>query len=199
MADRKTIQYYDRHAASYGSVAPHGNFVTYREKFIRMLAPKSKVLDLGCGGGHASVAFLEQGFDVLALDGSAELANIASQRIGTNVVVKDFFELDYHGEFDGIWAAASLTHVPMSDLKTVLQLVCSAIRGKGVLVASFKCADEDWRDVHGRLFGATTPETLRNVAESAGFNVDHIDLVAGRGRTNESRTWAWMIAKPNSH
>ena len=57
------------------------------------------------------MAFIENGFNVVALDGSIELARIASQRANIDVVVKDFSELEFQSEFDGIWAAASLTHV----------------------------------------------------------------------------------------
>ena len=102
MSDHRTIAYYDAHAAAYAAVAPHGNFVSYRELFMQRLEPGDKVLDLGCGGGHASLAFLENGIDVTPLDGSAELARIASERINAEVVVKDFFELDYDSQFDGV-------------------------------------------------------------------------------------------------
>ena len=196
MADRETSRYYDTNASSYGNVAPRpdGNFVAYRRAFIERLAPHSRVLDLGCGGGHASLAFIEAGFDVVPLDGSPALAEIATKRIGADVVVKDFSALDYNAEFDGVWAAASLTHVPRSELANVFLLVCSAIREQGLLVASFKCAEEDWRDEHGRFYCAMSPGELSRIAAAAGFNVSKIELAPGQGRDYESATWAWLFA-----
>jgi len=197
MSDRETIQYYDATADSYASVAPHGNFITYRNEFIRALAPQSRVLDLGCGGGHASVAFLGEDFDVVPLDGSVQIAKVASKRIGVEVLVKDFYELDFESEFDGVWAAASLTHVPESDLCTVLTRVSRSIREKGLLVASFKQAETDWRDIHNRLYGATNANILADAAEGAGLGIERIDVVSGTGRTNESSFWLWMFARPS--
>ncbi len=196
MADRKTIDYYEANADHYGDVAPDagGNFVAYRNTFIHQLPPRSRVLDLGCGGGHAALAFIEEGFDVVALDGSAKLAGIAGKRTGTDVVVKDFAELDYQAEFDGIWAAASLTHVPLVELADVFARVAAALRERGLLVASFKCSEADWRDGRGRFYVAMNAADLSRYAERAGFDIHQIDVVPGRGRDDETASWAWLFA-----
>lgn len=196
MADQRTIDYYDSNATFYGGNVPDplGQFVAYRNSFTHRLNPGDRILDLGCGGGHATLAFIENGFEVTALDGSVELARIASQRANIDVVVKDFSELDYKCEFDGVWAAASLTHVSLDCLDGVLARVCRALRPEGLLFASFKCSDADWRDAEGRFYGAASPRTLRHFARRAGFEVDSIDEVQGHGCFRDPTTWAWVSA-----
>ena len=196
MADQKTIGYYNSNATFYGNVVPDplSHFNDYRKNLIRRLSPGDRILDRGCGGGHATLAFLEDGFEVTALDGSVELARIASQRANIDVVVKDFSELDFQSEFDGIWAAASLTHVPLDSLDDVFARVCNALRPEGLLFASFKCSDVDWRDEEGRFYSAITPLALRDFACRAGFEVVSVDEVQGQGCFRNPTTWAWVIA-----
>lgn len=140
------------------------------------------------------MAFIENGFEVTALDGSIELARIASQRANIDVVVKDFSELEFRSEFDGIWAAASLTHVSLDSLDAVLERVCRALRPEGLLFASFKCSDSDWRDAEGRFYSAMSPVALRHLACRAGFEVDSIDEIQGQGCFRDPTTWAWLVA-----
>lgn len=196
MADRRTIDYYNSNATTYGNVAPdpHGDFVAYRDKFVEKLNRGDRILDLGCGGGHASLAFLENGFEVVALDGSIELARIASKLTNIDVMVEDFSRLDFHSEFEGVWAAASLTHVSLDNLDDVLKRVCNALRFRGLLCASFKCAEKDWRDSAGRFYSAISPEVLCQFVSRAGLKVNSVDVVQGQGRFHEPTTWAWLSA-----
>jgi hypothetical protein len=73
-----------------------------------------------------------------------------------------FKDLPFVELFDGIWACASLLHVPMSEVSEVLSLLTRALRKGGVLYLSFKWGEsEAVRD--GRLFVAHTPDTLRQL------------------------------------
>ncbi|MGQ7847051.1 class I SAM-dependent DNA methyltransferase [Granulosicoccus sp. 3-233] len=196
MIDQETMNYYNTNAALYGNHAPDpaGDFVAYRSRFIQRLKPGSRILDLGCGGGHASQAFLENSHDVVALDGSVELAKIAAQRINRDVIVKDFSDLDYRSEFDGVWAAASLTHVSLDCLQDVLERVCRALQPQGLLCASFKCAETDWRDTEGRFYSAIRSDTLSQFARQAGLQVESIEVSEGLSYLGTPASWAWLFA-----
>ncbi|MFK8081914.1 MAG: class I SAM-dependent methyltransferase [Granulosicoccus sp.] len=189
MADQKTKDYYNLNATFYGNVVPDplGQFASHQKRFIRRINSGGHILDLRCGGGHATVVFIENGFEVTALDGSAELAKIASQRANIEVIVKDFSDLEFDCEFDGIWAAASLTHVSLDALDDVLERVCRSLKPNGLLFASFKCADADWRDAEGRFYSAIGPHVLRQLALRSGLLVDSIDLGACTAEINRLR------------
>ena len=82
----------------------------------------------------------------------------------------DFLELDYEGEFDGIWACASLLHLRPDELPTALSLVRRALADGGVLCMSFKRGDFSGRR-DGRWYTDLEPDRMEMLAEDAGFTV----------------------------
>jgi hypothetical protein len=65
-------------------------------------------------------------------------------------------------EFDGIWACASLLHVPAADFPSVASQLADALRLGGSWYMSFKLGAGE-RTVAGRLFVDHTAESLRTV------------------------------------
>ena len=72
-----TLDFYARNAQEFASIASAGSFIKYRDYFASKLMAGSRVLELGCGSGEDALALLNQGFDVIPVDGSAELAAIS--------------------------------------------------------------------------------------------------------------------------
>ena len=62
------------------------------------------------------------------MDGSAEMCIQAEKNIGQPVISMTFDKFDYEAEFDGIWACASLLHVPSSDIHDVLIKIERALK-----------------------------------------------------------------------
>ncbi|MCC0029523.1 MAG: class I SAM-dependent methyltransferase [Brucellaceae bacterium] len=82
---------------------------------MRRLPPGGHVLDLGCGAGHYSRLLRDAGFRLTLVDGSsAGLAAEAEARTGLPVRVQLFQDFNDPPAYDGIWACASLLHVPES-------------------------------------------------------------------------------------
>ncbi|WP_085899509.1 class I SAM-dependent methyltransferase [Kiloniella majae] len=162
---------------------------------------KPKILELGSGSGRDAQVFLTHGFDVTLVDGSAELAKIAKERTGQNVLVMDFadldFEAEFSGEFEGIWAAASLLHVPSDQLPGVLQSVERGLQRNGVFVASFKESDHDWVDDLGRYFCAMTESHLDELVINSGLELVSIEKGEGQGSDGKPTVWLWVVARKN--
>lgn len=151
-----TLAFYRDNAATYA--ARERKPPTARlEAFMRRLSPGAAVLDLGCGGGHDSLILLEHGFDVTACDGSADLAREAELRIGRKVEVTRFQEIVWEERFDGIWAEASLLHVPRAELADVLTRIRRTLKPGGLLQASFKAGETEGHDRFGRYFNYPRP------------------------------------------
>jgi SAM-dependent methyltransferase len=127
----QTLSFYDGNAEEYAADAEASNPRLFT--FLDRCRKEGKVLDLGTGGGVDAAAIIKKGFDLDATDGSPELAAIASRRIGQPVRTMLFNELDAEGIYDGIYACASLTHVPRSDLGGVLEKVYRALRENGLV------------------------------------------------------------------
>jgi SAM-dependent methyltransferase len=95
------------------------------------------ILDLGCGPGRDLKTFRETGHRAIGLDGSARFVDMAAQYSGCEVWLQNFLDLDLPDElFDGIYANASLFHVPRSLLPKVLGELHDALKPGGVLFSS---------------------------------------------------------------
>ena len=95
------------------------------------------ILDFGCGPGRDLRAFSELGHVAVGLDGAARFVEMARNHSGCAVWHQDFLDLDLPDEyFDGIFANASLFHVPSSEVLRVLKELRAALKPGGVLFSS---------------------------------------------------------------
>ena len=89
---------------------------------LRAIPPYS-ILDLGCGPGRDLRYFRSLGHDVVGLDGSTEFVAMARSYSECEVLQQDFLAMKLpEGRFDGIFANASLFHVPSQELGTLRNL-----------------------------------------------------------------------------
>lgn len=86
----KTIDYYNKNVDNYCKQTISVDFATTQNEFLNMLPKKSLILDFGCGSGRDSLAFLKQGYNVEAIDGSEKMCKIASQITGVRFFLMRF-------------------------------------------------------------------------------------------------------------
>ena len=127
MADiDKTLKYYNENAQSFASGTVSVKFTEVQDKFLEKLNPDAYILDFGCGAGRDTKYFLSRGYQVDAVDGSEQLCRIASEYTGIKVRQKLFQELDEKEKYDGIWACASILHLPKkTTARSSEKYVCS--------------------------------------------------------------------------
>jgi len=164
--DEATLQFYRSNAQSYADWAKAPS--TRLRDFLARLPPGGSILELGCGAGNHSAVMLSEGFVVCATDGSPEMAEIASRRLGHPVQAMLFHELDARDIYDGVWASACLLHVPRDELAAILGRIHRALKPSGVFYASFKIGEGDGRDELGRYYNYPSPEWLRTTYAAAG-------------------------------
>jgi SAM-dependent methyltransferase len=164
--DEGTLQFYRSNARSYADWAKAPS--TRLRGFLALLPSGGSILELGCGAGNHSAVMLAEGFEVRATDGSPEMAEIASQRLGHAVEAMRFDQLDAHEAYDGVWASACLLHVPRDELAGILSRIHRALRPSGVFYASYKMGEGDGRDSLGRYYNYASPEWLEATYASAG-------------------------------
>lgn len=114
MADNN-IDYYNNNADAFFKSTVNTDMSLWRDKFESYLPANSTILDAGCGSGRDSLAFKQHGHSVVAFDASSEMCRMASDLIGQQVLQMRFDEMEFVDEFDGVWACASLLHVPNED------------------------------------------------------------------------------------
>ncbi|MBV5273652.1 MAG: class I SAM-dependent methyltransferase [Lamprocystis purpurea] len=149
--DDDTTAYYRANADTFFADTLAVDMAPLYARFLPHLPVGGRILDAGCGSGRDALAFRERGYAVTAFDASAELAALAAAHLGQPVQVLRFQDLERTQAFDGIWACASLLHVPGAELPEVLRRLAMALRPGGVLYASFKYGSGE-REHHGRRF-----------------------------------------------
>ena len=160
-----TLQYYEENAAGFTSNTISADMEETRQRFLNLLPENAHILDFDCGSGRDTKAFLESGYAVEAIDGSAELCRIASEYTGIRVRQMLFQELDAKNTYDGIWACSSILHLEKADLSEVLRRIAEALKPDGVLYTSFKYGTfEGVRK--GRYFTDFTEESLNEFWKS---------------------------------
>ena len=109
--------------------------------------PPFAILDVGCGPGRDLKSFADRGHHAVGLEGSARFAAMARAFSGCDVLHQDFLKLDLPpAAFNGVFANASLFHVPGQELPRVLKELHAALKPRGVLFASNPHGDrsEGW-------------------------------------------------------
>ena len=161
--------------------------------------PPFTLLDFGCGPGRDLKAFNELGHVAIGLDGAAQFAEMARADTGCEVWQQDFLELQLPARhFDGVFANASLFHVPSQELPRVLGQLNETLKPGGVLFASNPRGnnEEGWN--RGRYGAYQDLETWRRYVTGAGFvELTHYYRPAGLPR--EQQPWlATVWRKPHA-
>lgn len=155
-----TLAYYNNNAADFFSNTVSVDMSVLYDRFLSALSPGSLILDAGCGSGRDAKAFMQRGFRVAAFDGSAELARMATAHVGIEVAVRSFANVSEVSCYDGIWACASLLHLPEADIPEALQSLWAALKPGGAFYLSFKIGVGE-RTQGGRHFTDITEPQLR--------------------------------------
>ncbi len=196
---RRTLAHYERNADSFWAGTKEHDVSQNIDALILAIgrpAPLT-ILDLGCGPGRDLLAFKRLGHDVVGLDGCARFVEMARAQSGVTVWHQDFLDLALpRAAFDGVFANASLFHVPGAHLAKVASQVFETLKPGGVLVASNPRGDES-EGYNGERYGCYLDrEGWGRVFEEAGFEeVRHYFRPDGKPR-NEQPWIVFVVRRP---
>lgn len=189
---KDTISVYNAIAKDYAKKVEEYGPVPERDKFISFLPKGAKILDAGCGSGRDSRYFVSKGFNVMGVDLSEKLLEIAKQNNPSITFFKqDLRKLDFPQEsFDGIWACASLHHLRRSEVPKVLKKFFSLLKPRGALFVLVKegTGEEDVQESLSsglpRHYVYYSLNELKKLLEDAGFSI--VDIYTWREEERRS-------------
>jgi SAM-dependent methyltransferase len=185
----RTVAHYDSSARAFREGTRDHDVSQNYAAFLRAISapPPLALLDLGCGPGRDLAYFRSLGHEAVGLDGAASFVEMARVATGCEVLHQSFLELSLErARFHGIFANASLFHVPAQELPRVLGELRDALVDGGVLFSS-NPHGQDTEGFSGERYGAFHAyETWRAYVTGAGFSeVEHYYRPAGKPRSEQ--------------
>jgi SAM-dependent methyltransferase len=191
-----TLSHYDNSADSFWEgTKEHDvgqNYAAFLSGFPQ--GKKLDILDFGCGPGRDLRYFQSLGHRPVGLEGSAVFCAMARRLTGCEVLNQKFLSMSLSAQaFDGVFANASLFHVPGRELPRVLSELHSALRPHGILFASNPRGDhEGWS---GQRYGHYMEfDTSKRYFEAAGFEVIH-HYYRPQGKPFHQQPWLAIVSR----
>lgn len=196
----QTLDYYNRSAGSFREGTRHHDVTQNIAALLRSIQGPSPfvILDFGCGPGRDLKTLSDLGHVAIGLDGCEHFAAMARQESHCEVWQQDFLKLDLpDARFDGIYANASLFHVPSRELPRILVQLRAALKPAGVLFSSNPRGnnEEGWNS--GRYGVYHDLESWQRYMLNAGFTeIEHYYRPAGLPR--EQQSWLASVWRRSS-
>jgi len=183
------MEYYENNAKAFVASTRLIDMQPLYQRFLPLLPKQAHILDAGCGSGRDTKYFMAQDYKVTALDASTKIAALAERETGQTVTVQRLQDIQYQNQFDGIWACASLLHVPAKELANVFHRLAQAIKPQGMIYCSFKYGQGE-HEKQGRWFTDMDETGLKMLARESGIlAVKELWVTADRRPERKQERW----------
>ena len=198
MSDAETLKVYAKRAKDYADrFGGAKSAEKHLRSFLDGLPPGARILDLGCGPGHAAAAMRAEGFEVEAWDASPEMAQVGRDIHDLDIRVATFDALEGSALYDGIYANFSLLHAPKTEMPNYLARISQALKPSGLFHIGLKTGAGEKRDAIGRFYAYYTDDELTKLLAVAGLNVETRATGEERGLDGTLAPWIIMKARKN--
>lgn len=189
----ETRAYYDQNAEQYYRATVDADLSALHERFLAYIPEGGRILDAGSGSGRDTLAFLKRGCTVDAFDASAALTRLSSRLTGQTTAVMSFGDVKSQSTYDGIWACASLLHVPLARLPATLRTLVEALKLGGAIYASFKYGTGERRSEDRRAFTDMDVETFNTLIHGIPLVVRDVWISGGEDVFQGKGEWFNVI------
>jgi cyclopropane fatty-acyl-phospholipid synthase-like methyltransferase len=183
-----SIDYYNQNAQLFYDATAHIDMQAFTSRFLANLPKGSHILDAGCGSGRDSRYFEQQGYLVTAFDASEELVRLAQSSLNTTVQTCTFKSFQAKQPFDGIWACASLLHVPLKELSQTFEHLTQFLKPHGTFYCSFKYGEQVTQRGN-RTFTDCNEKLLMSVLEDTDLKLTEFWITQDLRPGREDELW----------
>ena len=190
-----SVEFYNKNAKEFYENTVNADMSDAYKEFEFFLKANTHILDLGCGSGRDSLYFLSKGYVVTSVDYSKEMVKKTTTLIGQEAIYLNMVNMNFQNEFHGIWACASILHIPKETIPKVLMNCYNALKKEGILYMSFKYGEGEVQR-NGRHFSNFTEKSFRELLNKINlFKVEKY-WITGDVRENRSdEKWLNVILK----
>lgn len=165
--------------------------------FLKYLSKKATtLLDLGFGSARDILYFKSLGYEVYGIDPNKIFCEHAKKLGLNNIYEQKVEDMNFINMFDGIWACASLLHIKPNALKLAFNKCYKALKGKGILYASFKYGDF-YGERNGRYFTYLNELEMKKYIDTKLFNIIEHKISYDVRKDREDEKWLNIILQKN--
>ncbi len=174
-------QFYEKNYRQYFKSTINIDPATFLEPLADLLAPGTRILDIGCGSGRDLLWLRHRGFQATGFERSASLARLARQHAKCPVIEGDFRHYDFAQlRFEALTFVGSLVHEPRDTVPAIITSTCRALVVGGRLLITMKEGKGTLRAPDGREFILWSRDELAEIFKSRGLRVlDFSQQVSG--------------------
>lgn len=141
------------------------------DRFMHCLAAPAKILEVGCGPGRDALMLREAGYQVVGLDPTWAMLQFAKQA-EVALVAGDARSLPIAAaSMQGVWAQASLLHLPHLEFSLALSEIARVLQPHGVCYLSLKIGEGEQLQADGRFFAYHQPELVAKALAGVGLRM----------------------------
>lgn len=173
-AEQQTLATYETQADSWAGARNPKSFWEPEFQIFRDTLAEGRVLDVGSGNGRDAELFCDHGYQVTGVDISTKLLEVARRREPRASFVRgSVYELPFKdASFDGVWACASLLHVPKDRIQEALAEIRRVLRPGGTLFVAVKSGEGErveQNELGPRFFAYWQPAEILPTLDAAGL------------------------------
>lgn len=161
---------------------------SFLEPLARRLPTEAFILDVGCGSGRDLLWMKKQGFDVIGFERSPELAKLARENAGCEVIEGDFEAYDFSTILaDAVMLIGALVHTPTKRFAKVFKNITTAISNRGNVLITLKEGQGARTAPDNRTFYLWHKEEAREMFETLGFEIRNFSKAVSK--TGSGDVW----------
>ena len=185
--------YYNQYAEKYVDSTLDVDLIELYQRFLKYIPQGAKILDAGSGSGRDTLAFIASGYNVEAFDSSSSLCELSTQLTGINTRLLRFQDFEDVDKYDGIWACASLLHVPEKELHDVICRLLRSLKHNGAMYMSFKYGAGERIASDGRFYTDMNVSRLKSLLKD-NLDIKIVEIWVSQGEGDFKGQAQWLNA-----